>query len=79
MRLVSYGALDHERAGILQDGGILDLEDAMRASRSTQPVSDIRLFLEQPSRTVASPRLAPGRWWMQRTFASARRCRCLAS
>ena len=62
MRLISYGAFDHERAGILQDGDILDLEDAMRASRSTQPVSDIRLFLEQPDwrliadRCVAAPR-----------------------
>ncbi len=37
MRLVSYGAMGSERAGILIDDAIIDL-----------PVSDMRLFLEQP-------------------------------
>ncbi len=37
MRLVSYGSMGSERAGILADGAIIDL-----------PISDMRLFLEQP-------------------------------
>jgi 2-keto-4-pentenoate hydratase/2-oxohepta-3-ene-1,7-dioic acid hydratase in catechol pathway len=37
MRLVSYGAMGSERAGILVDDAIIDL-----------PVGDMRLFLEQP-------------------------------
>src|SRR5436189_56188 len=37
MRLVSYGAMGSERAGMLIDNAIIDL-----------PVSDMRLFLEQP-------------------------------
>src|SRR5437773_6896 len=37
MRLVSYGAMGSERAGMLVDDAIIDL-----------PVSDMRLFLEQP-------------------------------
>jgi len=37
MRLVSYGAMGSERAGMLVDNAIIDL-----------PVSDMRLFLEQP-------------------------------
>ena len=37
MRLVSYGAMGSERAGILVDDAIINL-----------PVSDMRLFLEQP-------------------------------
>jgi 2-keto-4-pentenoate hydratase/2-oxohepta-3-ene-1,7-dioic acid hydratase in catechol pathway len=47
MRLVSYGTFDHERAGILINGGILDLERAMRAAGLAKPVADMRLFLEQ--------------------------------
>ena len=37
MRLVSYGSMGSERAGILTDGAIIDL-----------PISDMRVFLEQP-------------------------------
>src|SRR5437773_11386942 len=37
MRLVSYGAMGSERAGMLVDNAIIDL-----------PVSDMRLFLERP-------------------------------
>jgi len=37
MRLVSYGSMGSERAGILADGAIIDL-----------PISDMRVFLEQP-------------------------------
>ena len=48
MRLVSYGAMGSERAGILADGAIVDLERAMRAAGTGVPVSDMRLFLEQP-------------------------------
>src|ERR1700716_2640202 len=48
MRLVSYGAAGSERAGLLRQDGILDLEQAMRASGLAAPVSDMRLFLEQP-------------------------------
>ncbi|MGC1779429.1 MAG: fumarylacetoacetate hydrolase family protein [Xanthobacteraceae bacterium] len=49
MRLVSYGAFGVERAGILMDDVIVDLENAMRLSGAGSPVSDMRLFLEQPS------------------------------
>jgi 2-keto-4-pentenoate hydratase/2-oxohepta-3-ene-1,7-dioic acid hydratase in catechol pathway len=48
MRLVSYGPKWEERAGILTDSGIIDLEVAMRASGAGAPVSDTRLLLEQP-------------------------------
>lgn len=48
MRLVSYGPKWRERAGILADGGIVDLEFAMRAAGAGVPTSDMRLFLEQP-------------------------------
>jgi len=47
MRLVSYGAKWQERAGILADGAIVDLESAMRAAGAGVPVSDMRLLLEQ--------------------------------
>ena len=47
MRLVSYGAKWEERAGILTDGGIVDLEGALQAARAGKPTSDMRLFLEQ--------------------------------
>ena len=48
MRLVSYGPKWQERAGILVDAGIVDLESAMRAAGAGMPTSDIRLLLEQP-------------------------------
>ena len=47
MRLVSYGPKWEERAGILTDSGIVDLEGAMRASGAGVPTSDTRLLLEQ--------------------------------
>jgi 2-keto-4-pentenoate hydratase/2-oxohepta-3-ene-1,7-dioic acid hydratase in catechol pathway len=48
MRLVSYGPKWQERAGILADGSIIDLEAALRAAGEGVPTSDMRLFLEQP-------------------------------
>jgi 2-keto-4-pentenoate hydratase/2-oxohepta-3-ene-1,7-dioic acid hydratase in catechol pathway len=48
MRLISYGAFGAERAGIEVDGSIVDLEETMQAAEAEKPVSDIRLFLEQP-------------------------------
>lgn len=48
MRLVSYGEFGAERAGILNDAMIVDLEKAMAAAGAAAPVSDMRLFLEQP-------------------------------
>jgi len=48
MRLVSYGPKWQERAGILVDAGIVDLESAMRAAGAGVPTPDIRLLLEQP-------------------------------
>ena len=48
MRLVSYGPKWQERAGILVDGGIVDLEAALRAAGAGVPTSELRLFLEQP-------------------------------
>ena len=47
MRLVSYGPKWEERAGILTDDGILDLESALQEARVGKPTSDMRLFLEQ--------------------------------
>lgn len=47
MRLVSYGPKWEERAGILMDDGILDLESALQAAGVGKPTSDMRLFLEQ--------------------------------
>src|SRR5258708_31196959 len=47
MRLVSYGEKWRERAGILTDGAIVDLERAMQAAGAGHPVSDLRLLLEQ--------------------------------
>lgn len=47
MRLISYGKLWHERAGILLDGGIVDLEKAMSRAGASAPTSDLRLLLEQ--------------------------------
>ena len=49
MRLVSYGPFGAERAGILANEQIFDLEKAMRAAGAEAPVSDMRLFLEQPA------------------------------
>jgi 2,4-diketo-3-deoxy-L-fuconate hydrolase len=48
MRLVSYGEKGSERAGLLVQGGIADLETAMTKAGAEHPVSDMRLFLEQP-------------------------------
>ena len=48
MRLVSYGPKWQERAGILADGTILDLDSAMWAAGAGTPVSDVRALLEQP-------------------------------
>jgi 2-keto-4-pentenoate hydratase/2-oxohepta-3-ene-1,7-dioic acid hydratase in catechol pathway len=48
MRLVSYGPKWEERAGILLDSGIVDLEAALRAAGVGVPTADMRLFLEQP-------------------------------
>ena len=48
MRLVSYGPKWQERAGILVDAGIVDLEAATRAAGGGVPTSDMRTFLEQP-------------------------------
>ena len=42
MRLVSYGPMGEERAGILVDGEIVDLQ------RAGAPTTDMRVFLEQP-------------------------------
>jgi 2-keto-4-pentenoate hydratase/2-oxohepta-3-ene-1,7-dioic acid hydratase in catechol pathway len=47
MRLVSYGSKWQERAGILADGAIIDLESALRAAGAGIAVSDVRLLLEQ--------------------------------
>src|SRR5262245_53468037 len=48
MRLVSYGPKWQERAGILADGAIVDLESAMRAAGAGVPTTDVRQLLEQP-------------------------------
>jgi 2-keto-4-pentenoate hydratase/2-oxohepta-3-ene-1,7-dioic acid hydratase in catechol pathway len=48
VRLVSYGPKWQERAGILSDAGIVDLENAMRAAGAGVPTRDGRLLLEQP-------------------------------
>ncbi len=54
MRLVSYGAFGAERAGFQVGDEIFDLEKAMQASNAALPVSDMRLFLEQPTwRSIA--------------------------
>src|SRR5215475_4792747 len=49
MRLVSYGPFGAERAGILANEQIFDLEKAMQTAGAEAPVSDMRLFLEQPA------------------------------
>jgi len=49
MRLVSYGPFGGERAGFQVGDVIYDLQRTMRASGAESPVSDMRLFLEQPS------------------------------
>ncbi|MGE0314338.1 MAG: fumarylacetoacetate hydrolase family protein [Lautropia sp.] len=58
MRLVSYGAFGAERAGILTDGGIVDVAQAMADTGSGNPVTDMRLFLEQPGWRSLVDRLA---------------------
>ena len=47
MKLVSYGSFGAERAGMLDDHRIIDLEAAMQAASLPRPVSDLRLLLEQ--------------------------------
>jgi 2-keto-4-pentenoate hydratase/2-oxohepta-3-ene-1,7-dioic acid hydratase in catechol pathway len=49
MRLVSYGPKWQERAGILADGAIVDLEAAMRAAGVGGPTSVLRVLLEEPT------------------------------
>ena len=49
MKLVSYGAMGHERAGILDGDNIVDLESAMKACKAESPTNDMRLLLEQPA------------------------------
>lgn len=48
MRLVSYGPKGAERAGILRDGDVVDLAQALERAGAGIPVSDARLLLEQP-------------------------------
>src|SRR5260370_7835976 len=48
MRLVSYGPFGSECAGFLDGDKVIDLEQAMKVTGAEKPVSDIRLFLEQP-------------------------------
>lgn len=48
MRLVSYGPFGSERAAFLDGSHIIDLEQAMKVAGADRPVSDMRLFLEQP-------------------------------
>ena len=48
MRLVSYGPKWEERAGILVDATIVDLESALRAAGAAVATSELRLLLEQP-------------------------------
>lgn len=47
MKLVSYGPMGQERAGILDGEVIVDLESAMRLANASRPVADMRLLLEQ--------------------------------
>lgn len=60
MRLVSYGAFGAERAGILLDRGIIDLAQAMSDTGIGTPVTDMRLFLEQPGWRGMADRIAAG-------------------
>lgn len=47
MRLVSYGGMGDERAGILDGEQIVDLESAMSKAGLERPANDMRLFLEK--------------------------------
>jgi 2-keto-4-pentenoate hydratase/2-oxohepta-3-ene-1,7-dioic acid hydratase in catechol pathway len=67
MRLVSYGDKWQERAGILADSRIIDLESAMRAAAEGVPTSDVRLLLEQPD----------WRRLLERAFAARSKARAL--
>lgn len=58
MRLVSYGLSGSERAGLLLEHGIVDLAHAMLESKIGQPVTDMRLFLEQPGWQQMAEQLA---------------------
>lgn len=49
MRLVSYGPFGSERAGLQVGDALFDLQQIMFAMGAEAPVSDMRLFLEQPS------------------------------
>jgi len=48
MRLVSYGPIGEERAGILDSERIIDLAKAIEAAGAGAPSSDMRVFLERP-------------------------------
>jgi 2-keto-4-pentenoate hydratase/2-oxohepta-3-ene-1,7-dioic acid hydratase in catechol pathway len=47
MRLISYGSFGSERAGLLLDRGIVDLQKAMTETGTGYATADMRLFLEQ--------------------------------
>jgi 2-keto-4-pentenoate hydratase/2-oxohepta-3-ene-1,7-dioic acid hydratase in catechol pathway len=64
MRLVSYGPFGAERAGIWLDKGIVDLQQAMAETGIGNPVTDMRLFLEQENwrqmaDQIVAARIAP--------------------
>ncbi|MGB7541221.1 MAG: fumarylacetoacetate hydrolase family protein [Burkholderiales bacterium] len=58
MRLISYGPFGAERAGLMLDRGIVDLAKAMTETGIGQPVTDMRLFLEQPGWRQMADRVA---------------------
>ena len=59
MKLVSYGPLGQERAGVLQGENIFDLEQLMVKSGAGPAVHDMRLFLEIPTWRSMLDKLAP--------------------
>ncbi len=48
MKIVSYGPKGAERAGILLESGVVDLAQSLERAGTGVPVTDARLFLEQP-------------------------------
>ncbi len=58
MRLISYGKFGSERAGLLLDRGIVDLQTAMAETGAGHPTADMRLFLEQSDWRNTIDRLA---------------------
>jgi 2-keto-4-pentenoate hydratase/2-oxohepta-3-ene-1,7-dioic acid hydratase in catechol pathway len=58
MRLVSYGPRDKERAGLLRDDMIIDLERGLKAAGLSPVTSDLRVFLEQTQWRAMLDRLA---------------------